>query len=241
MTKKELWLKIKNYHFDHIVHPSLIDIVIEKFGGTDANTKAFSSKIANKHGWHYWLALAAVKEYKKFIYLGIISNFQVTPSIIIDVVWHEHILFSKAYREFCDVVIEHQFDHYPELLKSDEQSEKYKLQHINTLHLYFKEFGIAPPSRIWGEIDFKLNKDKQLDNGDSSESSVSDHTHENPLHTYFIYDTYSNDYSEFTHDSTLNNEASGSWGEGDSDADSGDGGDGGDGDGGCGGCGGGCG
>ena len=28
-------------------------------------------------------------------------GFGVTPSKVIDQVWHEHILFSRAYRDFC--------------------------------------------------------------------------------------------------------------------------------------------
>ena len=35
------------------------------------------------------LSLRAIKEYKKFIYLGAAGDFIVTPSKIIDQVWHE--------------------------------------------------------------------------------------------------------------------------------------------------------
>ena len=116
MNKKSLWLRLRNYHFDHVVSPGLWDHITAKFGHTNPSLKAFAGKIARKHGWKNSFALHAIDEYKKFVYLGIISDFQVTPSKFIDVVWHEHILFSKAYREFCLDVIQQPFDHHPELL-----------------------------------------------------------------------------------------------------------------------------
>ena len=41
------------------------------------------------------------------------DNFVVTSSKI---VWHEHLLFTKAYRDFCIDVPGFSFDHNPELI-----------------------------------------------------------------------------------------------------------------------------
>ena len=51
MTKKELWLKLRAYHFDHLVPTNLWQQITAAFGGADAFSKAFASKIARKHGW----------------------------------------------------------------------------------------------------------------------------------------------------------------------------------------------
>lgn len=158
MNKKELWTNLRNYHFDNIVPANLWDNITSVFGGIDASTKAFAAKIARKHNWQKEFALKAVGEYKKFVYLGVVSNFHVTPSKIIDVVWHEHLLFTKAYREFCDTVIQYQFDHHPELLPAAEETGRFTAQYLDTIELYALEFNAEPPEDIWG--DTKFNKEK---------------------------------------------------------------------------------
>ena len=149
LNKKELWCRLRSYHFDHLVPTVLWQHIAANFGGPNAFSKAFASKIARKHEWKKSFALKAIEEYKKFVYLGIISKFQVTPSKIIDIVWHEHLLFTKGYRQFCAEVIEYEFDHYPELVPLTEQTEQFNTQYLQTLELYKTEFGIAPPAAIW--------------------------------------------------------------------------------------------
>lgn len=244
MNKRELWMQLKEYHFSHIVPPGIWDHITEAFGGADASTKAFAVKIAKKHGWANGMALKAIAEYKKFVYLGVTSDFHVTPSKIIDVVWHEHLLFTKAYREFCTDVIEYEFDHHPELIPMEDQTGRYNAQYLDTLDLYEAEFGVAPPEAIWSVPKFdkeKISADgyqsgvkrrnntfPDKDNNNSGGSDV-------PLYVYF--DTTAIDremYPEFHGDS---GGSSGSWGDdgNDSDGDSSDGGDGGGCSGGCGG------
>lgn len=156
MNKKQLWLNLKDYHFEELVPPALWDNIKERFGGENASTKAFAGKIARKLGWSEKFSLKAVTEYKKFVYLGVISDFAVTPSRVIDKVWHEHLLFSKAYREFCTGVIQYNFDHNPELIPMDEQTAAFNEQYHSTLELYKREFGIEPPTAIWGIPKFDI-------------------------------------------------------------------------------------
>jgi hypothetical protein len=154
MNKKELWLRLHNYHFNELVPPNLWDKVTAKFGGTDASTKAFAQKLAIKLGWKNNFAQWAIAEYKRFVYLGVTSDFIVTPSDIIDQVWHLHILFSKAYRSFCSDVIKYDFDHTPELIASGSQTGTFSAQYLDTLELYKREFGMEPPVAIWGTPKF---------------------------------------------------------------------------------------
>src|SRR6476661_5465639 len=100
-AKKDLWLRLKHYHFEHLVPPHLSDHVMACFGGHDAATHAFASKLSRKLGWTSRFARRAIEEYRKFLYLGSVAEFGVTPSKVIDQVWHEHLLFTKAYHEFC--------------------------------------------------------------------------------------------------------------------------------------------
>ena len=240
MNKKELWLKLRAYHFDHLVPTNLWQHISSAFGGPNAFSKAFAAKISGKHGWSKTFALKAISEYKKFVYLGVVSDFHVTPSKIIDVVWHEHILFTRAYRQFCDEVIGYQFDHHPELIPMADETGRYNAQYVDTIEFYISEFGFEPPTDVWGET--KYDKEKLKDKNYASRQK-----------TMYVGDslsTYSSDASLSTYfDGSAGAElgggnfggggASGVWADGNA-SDSGSSDSGGDGGGGCsGGCGGG--
>ena len=154
-TKKELWLRLKEYHFDHLVPANFWQHVTKAFAGPDAPTKAFANKLARKLGWTTEFALRAIDEYKKFVYLGMVSDFNVTPSKIVDHVWHEHQLFTQAYRNFCGEVLGRHFDHNPELIPIDDQTGVFQAQYLATLALYKREFNNEPPDDIWGIPKFK--------------------------------------------------------------------------------------
>lgn len=158
MNKKELWLKIKAYHFEHVVPTHLWNHVTQVFGGAEATTKAFAVKVARKAGWKPGFALKAIAEYKKFVYLAVVSDFNVTPSKVIDKVWHQHLLFTKAYRQFCSEVINYTLDHHPELIAITGETGTFNAQYLDTLALYKKEFGSDPPADIWGIPKFDQEK-----------------------------------------------------------------------------------
>ena len=42
--KRELWIRLKHYHFEHLVPPHLVDHVMATFGGGDAATRAVAEK-----------------------------------------------------------------------------------------------------------------------------------------------------------------------------------------------------
>jgi hypothetical protein len=148
-------------------------MITATFGGKNASEKAFADKLSRKLDWDREFALKAIWEYKKFIFLGVISDFSVTPSKIIDQVWHEHLLFTAGYRSFCTDVIEYNFEHHPELVPVDSQTEAFEAQYFRTIDLYEREFGSEPPAEIWYTTKFKVKR-KREDGTDTSSSSVLD-------------------------------------------------------------------
>jgi hypothetical protein len=227
--KKELWERIKNYKFNHLVPKSAFEEIIGKLGGKNAPVRAFAHKIMKKHRLPRAFTFRAIEEYRKFVYLGVISDFVVTPSKYIDIIWHEHLLFSKAYREFCNEVIHYQFDHQPELMTSEDQTELYTEQYLETLDLYRKEFFMEPPENIWGVPKFDKNridtirpksKKKNYDNSSVESGYLSD----GPLHINYAADSLSNEFSGFDGGDFGGGGAGGGWGDS---SDSGGGGDGG--------------
>lgn len=157
LNKAALWLRLREYNFGDIVPPGLWEQLAGKFGRVDPSTRAFANKIARKHDWSPGFALRAVNEYRKFVYLGVTGSTVVTPSRVIDTVWHEHLLFTRAYRAFCQDVLHREFDHHPELLPTAEQSERFAVQFEATLARYHDEFHRAPPPDIWSKT--KFNRD----------------------------------------------------------------------------------
>ena len=157
MNKKDLWLRLTCYHFYHPVPAPLLDVIVAKFGGQDASAKAFADRLSRKLDWPKQFAMKAIWEYKKFVYLGVISDFTVTPSKAIDQVWHEHLPFSRGYGKFCEEVIEYNFDHNPELVPVTSQTAVFQEQYYETLALYKQEFGNNPPEDIWGNPKFDEN------------------------------------------------------------------------------------
>jgi hypothetical protein len=187
MNKKELWLNIANYHFDNLVPTHLWDEIVAKFGGQNPYSKAFADKLSRKLNWEKKFALKAIWEYKKFVFLGVTSDFSITPSKVIDQVWHEHLLFSSGYRKFCKEVIQFDFDHNPELASVSSQTEVFQSQYFNTIELYRKEFGIEPPAEIWEATKFtgkieKIETPKKNQNDNVNSDSYEGST---PLFTMF--------------------------------------------------------
>ena len=144
------------------------------FGGADASTRAFASKLSRKLKWKTAFALRVIGEYKKFVYLGVVSSSPVTPSKVIDQVWHEHLLFTKAYRDFCKEVIGQDFDHAPELIPIEDQTLIFNDQYLDTLALYNTEFNAEPPADIWAvpKFDRILPKRESSKTDPSNRSSV---------------------------------------------------------------------
>ncbi len=73
-------------------------LALEKFE-VDAGdeTLTFIQRLARENGWSISFARKVFTEYKKFIFLAIISPGQVTPSDQVDQAWHLHLSYTQSY------------------------------------------------------------------------------------------------------------------------------------------------
>jgi len=126
---QELWNKILSFDFDH--PPS-------EYG--------FSTRLANENFWTKNFTDQAVLEYKKFMYLAATSDCMVSPSEIIDIVWHQHLIFTQSYQEFC-YILGKQVQHIPST-HNKEDFEKFRQAKERTIKLYERDFDKQPES-IW--------------------------------------------------------------------------------------------
>ena len=116
-----LWNKILAYDFDH---------PMSEYG--------FSTRLARENYWTKNFTAKAIVEYKKFMYLAAVSDSMVSPSEVIDVVWHEHLIFTKSYKEFCDLLGK-QIQHVPSTHNRSE-FEKFRKAKQRTKELYQSTF-----------------------------------------------------------------------------------------------------
>jgi len=145
MTQKvnaNLWNKIQGFDFDS---------PMSEYG--------FSTRLANENYWTRNFTEEAILEYKKFMYLAATSDFMVSPSEIVDVVWHQHLIFTQSYQNFCNL-IDKQVQHIPST-HNREDFARFKQAKERTTELYTKTFG-EQPKAIWNYSDMyeSLNLEK---------------------------------------------------------------------------------
>lgn len=131
MMNKDLWDQIEHFDFDH-----------------PASEYDFSLRLANENYWTQNFTKLAILEYKKFMYLAAVSDEMVSPSEIIDTVWHQHLIFTKSYHEFCQILGKN-IQHIPST-HSKEDFQKFKIAKDRTSQLYKDHFGNQPDD-IWSK------------------------------------------------------------------------------------------
>ena len=109
----------------------------------------------------------ALSETIKFLILAAANTQgQLTPAARVDLVWHEFILFTRTYLEFCEAYLGKVIHHEP---NSDHEvnSQQYSL----TLARYRKRFG-EPPADYWGGANVSSTQAKVSASCGTCEASV---------------------------------------------------------------------
>ncbi|MEO6524497.1 MAG: hypothetical protein ABIN91_22625 [Mucilaginibacter sp.] len=137
-----LWDKVVNFNIDGVV-----------------SEYCFTTRLENENYWTANFAAAAILEYKKFMYLAAVSDGMVSPSEIVDIVWHQHLVFTKSYDEFGELLGK-KIQHIPSTHHKSEFS-KFKLAGDRTKKLYKETFG-TQPAEIWEHdtLYYPLNMEK---------------------------------------------------------------------------------
>ncbi|HLP14243.1 MAG TPA: hypothetical protein VK177_20090 [Flavobacteriales bacterium] len=147
--KTDLWNRIRDFDLDY---------PLSEYG--------FSTRLAHENKWTKNFTKKAILEYKKFMYLAATSERMVSPSHIVDLVWHQHLIFTQSYKSFCEVLGK-QIQHIPSTHDKNEVSV-FKSAMDNTKKMYTEAFG-EQPKEIWEyddmyasleipEARFKFNK-----------------------------------------------------------------------------------
>ncbi|MGB4772841.1 MAG: hypothetical protein WBP58_15355 [Chitinophagaceae bacterium] len=106
----------------------------------------FTIRLADENFWTSSFTDQAILEYKKFMYLAATADTMVSPSEIVDQVWHQHLVFTRSYQDFCDLLGK-PVQHIPSTQNKGE-FEKFRRAKERTMIQYREAFG-EPPAAIW--------------------------------------------------------------------------------------------
>jgi uncharacterized protein (TIGR04222 family) len=129
-----LWSKILDFEFEQLD---------DNYG--------FVTRLSTEQKWTEDFTLRAILEYKKFMYLAATSGKMVSPSEIVDEVWHLHLIFTESYAAFCKLLGK-QIKHIPST-HDPKEYDKFMEAKEWTKVQYEKHFG-DQPTDIWEELEF---------------------------------------------------------------------------------------
>ncbi|WP_299459935.1 hypothetical protein [uncultured Microscilla sp.] len=111
---------------------------------------SFTLRLSKENNWTKNFTLEAILEYKKFMYLAATSNRMVSPSKIVDIVWHQHLIFTQSYHSFCQILGKN-VQHIPST-HDKKYFQKFQEAASRTKHLYTQTFG-KQPKAFWTHDD----------------------------------------------------------------------------------------
>ena len=123
---------------------------VETFKVDDGSApKSFLKRLQKSEGWSPEFTEQAMREYLRFIYLATISAAGVSPSQVVDEVWHLHLTFTRSYwNDLCKDLLDKQIHHEP---GSGLPGETFRDAFAETIALYSAEFDEPAPTEIWHE------------------------------------------------------------------------------------------
>ncbi|EAY27227.1 glycine-rich domain-containing protein [Microscilla marina] len=107
---------------------------------------SFTLRLAKENNWTKNFTTEAILEYKKFMYLAATSQGMVSPSKIVDIVWHQHLIFTQSYCSFCQILGKN-VQHIPST-HDKKDFQKFQEAASRTKHLYTQTFG-KQPKAFW--------------------------------------------------------------------------------------------
>ena len=122
----DLWARIQSHDFE-----------------PEGQALTFTGRLARDHGWTLLEARALVEEYRRFCFLAVTSDGEVTPSQEVDEVWHLHLTFSQDYWDrWCRNALRRPLHHAP-TQGGPAEAARFAEQYARTLAPY--EDAFAPP------------------------------------------------------------------------------------------------
>ena len=108
----------------------------------------FAERLAKEQSWSLDYATRAIEEYRRYMYLLMAAGHRVSPSQVVDEVWHLHLIYTHSYwDELCDQVLRFRAHHNPGTGEPGDE-ERFAGQYQRTKDSYDRFFG-KHPCDIW--------------------------------------------------------------------------------------------
>jgi hypothetical protein len=141
-TNLNIWEKLSNFSLDN-----------------PEASFSFTERLARENGWAIDFSKRVVEEYKKFIYMSVVSGRSLTPSDEVDQAWHLHLVYSYSYWvEMCEKTLGGFRLHHGPTKGGKVEKKRYDNQYSETLKFYEEEFGYEPPKDIWPNHEIRFGK-----------------------------------------------------------------------------------
>ena len=142
LTDHPVWQKLSRYQI-----------------GPSGAALSFAERLARENGWRSAHADRVIEEYRRFCFLAVTAEHEVTPSDAVDQAWHLHLTYSRDYWErFCPEVLGAPLHHGPTAGGTAERN-RYFEQYAQTLKSYEDAFGDGPPAAIWPAAAQRFGRD----------------------------------------------------------------------------------
>jgi len=124
------------------------DALWQRIAGFDFDALSLAHKLARMHGWSSDFTARAIDEYRRFTYLCCTAGRMMSPSQIVDEVWHLHLTYSRDYWDnWCARVLARPLHHEPS--DGPHENDKHREAYSLTLDRYHETFGETAPPDIW--------------------------------------------------------------------------------------------
>jgi hypothetical protein len=113
---------------------------------------SFVKRLARENHWSCEFGRRVFDEYRRFLYLSVVTRQPLTPAAAVDQAWRLHITYPASYAQaLCRSVLKQPLHYEP----PDGNGEPAARQaaYRATLAAYQQEFGRAPPAEIWPDPD----------------------------------------------------------------------------------------
>jgi hypothetical protein len=118
---------------------------------------SFAARLANDNGWAILYAARVIEEYRKFVFLTIAAGHMAVPSDQVDQAWHQHLLYTRSWSQFCANALRGPLHHEPTKGGADEQN-RFRAGYAQTLQSYRSFFG-EPAEDIWPNAELRFGRD----------------------------------------------------------------------------------
>jgi hypothetical protein len=93
-------------------------------------------------GWTPEECEDAEVEYKRFLTLNLLHPTSIVPTIVMDTMWHYHILDTRAYHHDCQTLFGEYFHHFPYFgMRGEEDEQNLNRAFETTQQIYEEAFG----------------------------------------------------------------------------------------------------